>query len=223
MRASLCVASGRVRDAPSLRPISSRAHPSPRSERFSCCFRQLQIPVAAAQARMLVRRLPSCQSAVEHALQTITTPSALSVSCLALASQFLSHSHSLFVCLSHFCASYFSSFFSIHPSHGLMKRRLGEQHGLFVCLNFFILILLRPWAVMFFHRGSLTAWASACAHQNNKTHFYEFIPEKFLHHGQRYYWNIGRGEKKILFSKKTSSEQGHSGVVNGNNWFICFC
>ncbi len=105
---------------------------------FLACFRQLQIPVAAAQARMLVRRLPSCQSAVEHALQTITTPSALSVSCLALASQFFSHSHSLFVRLSHFCASYFSSFFSIHPSHGLMKRRLGEQHGLFVCLTFFI-------------------------------------------------------------------------------------
>lgn len=196
MRASLSVASGRVRDAPSLWPKSSRAHPSPRSERFYCCFRKLQIPVAAAQARLLVRCLPSCQSAVEYALQTITTPSALSVSCLALASQFLSHSHSLFVHLSRLCASYFSSFFSIHPSHGLMKMRLGEQHGLFVCLTFLILILLRPWAVMFFHRGSLTAWASACAHQTNKTYLYEFIPEKLLHHGQRYYWNIGRERKK---------------------------
>ncbi len=133
----------------------------------------------------------------------------------------ISVSVSLPLSLSLFCASYFSSFFSIHPSHGLMKRRLGEQHGLFVCLTFFVLILLRPGAVMFFHCGSLTAWTSACEHLNNKTHFYEFIPEKLLHHGQRYYWNIGRERKKYLFSKKTSSERGHSGAVNGYNWFIC--
>lgn len=89
------IAPGRCGKVPWLRPESSRAHPSPHSRHFSCCFRQLQIPVAKAQARLLVRRLPSCQRTVEHALQTITTPSALSVSCLALVSPYLSHSLSL--------------------------------------------------------------------------------------------------------------------------------
>ncbi len=137
MRASLCVASGRVRDAPSLRPKSSRAHPSPRSECFSCCFRQLQIPVAAAQARMLVRRLPSCQSAVEHALQTITTPSALSVSCLALASQFsLPLSLSLCASLSFLC--FLFSLFLLNSSKPWVNEEEVRRAAWIVCLSDFL-------------------------------------------------------------------------------------
>lgn len=82
--------------------------PSLHRTHFSCRFRQLQIPVAAARALLLVGRLPSCQNAVEHALQTITKPSALSASCLTSAPQFLLFAVSLsFAC---FCLSYsFSS------------------------------------------------------------------------------------------------------------------
>ncbi len=217
-----------------------------RHEGFTlCCFRErctlhsglnqaVHIPVLAVTFFLLFPTAPDTCSCSTGTLagQTLTKLSECCGTCftnnyhtICTVSELfsISVSVSLPLSLSLFCASYFSSFFSIHPSHGLMKRRLGEQHGLFVCLTFFVLILLRPGAVMFFHCGSLTAWTSACEHLNNKTHFYEFIPEKLLHHGQRYYWNIGRERKKYLFSKKTSSESGHSGTVNGNNWFFVHC
>lgn len=116
--------------------LNQAVHHSPHSGRFSFYFRQLQIPVAVAQARLLVRRLPSCQSAVEHALQTITTPSALSVSCLALASQFLSHSHSLLCVFLFLCFLFF--LFLLNSSKPWVNEEEFRRAAWIVCLSDFL-------------------------------------------------------------------------------------
>ncbi len=137
MRASLCVASGRVRDAPSLRPKSSRAHPSPRSECFSCCFRQLQIPVAAAQARMLVRRLPSCQSGCGtcftnnyHTICTVSELFSISVS--------VSLPLSLSLCASLSFLCFLFSLFLLNSSKPWVNEEEVRRAAWIVCLSDFL-------------------------------------------------------------------------------------